>query len=301
MIAEDDGPSSSCGPDAARVRRPGDESEAGTVHHRPTWAPDTLDLEIPSTARMYDYYLGGSHNFAADRALAEAALQAWPETPYMCRANRDFLRRAVTFLAGQGVDQFLDLGSGIPTAGNVHEIVQAVRPESRTVYVDSDPVAFAHGTALLANEPRATYLQADLRDPKSILDSPVVKNFLDLSRPVAVLMLMTLHFVPDEDEPDEIVAAYRAATAPGSYLVLSHGTNEYRPDTGKITQVYTQASHGIVPRNKARIQELTAGYELLDPGLVDVILWRPEPQALEHDPLGADVARYSTFAAVGRS
>jgi hypothetical protein len=183
----------------------------------------------------------------------------------------------------------------------VHEIVQSVRPDSRTVYVDSDPVAFAHGTALLANEPQAKYLQADLRDPESILGSQLVQNFLDLSRPVAVMMLMTLHFVPDEDEPDEIVATYRRATAPGSYLVISHGTNEYRPDTGKITQVYTQASHGIVPRNKARIGQLAAGYELLEPGLVDVIHWRPEPQALEHDPLGGDVARYSTFAAVGRS
>jgi S-adenosyl methyltransferase len=301
MIARDGVPSSDSGPDAARTRSTGDESEAGNVHHRPTWAPDSLDLEIPSTARMYDYYLGGSHNFAADRALAEAALQAWPETPHMCRANRDFLRRAVTYLAGIGVDQFLDLGSGIPTAGNVHEIVQSVRPDSRTVYVDSDPVAYAHGTALLADEPRARYLQADLRDPESVLSSPEVKDFLDLSRPVAVLMLMTLHFVPDEDEPEEIVATYRRATAPGSYLVVSHGTNEYRPDTDNITRVYTQASHGIVPRNKARIAQLTEGYELLEPGLVDVIHWRPEPQSLEHDPLGGDVARYSTFAAVGKS
>ena len=269
-------------------------------HHRPAWAPDSLDLEVPSTARMYDYYLGGSHNFAADRALAEAALQAWPETPFMCRANRAFLRRAVTFLAGAGVDQFLDLGSGIPTGGNVHEIAQSIRPDARTVYVDSDPVAYAHGSVLLADNPRATYLQADLRNPESILTSSAVTQFLDLSRPVAVLMLMTLHFVPDDDDPDGIVAAYREATVPGSYLVVSHGTNEYRPDTQKITQVYSTASHGIVPRNKARIAELTAGYELVEPGLVDVILWRPEPTELEHDPLGGDVARYSTFAAVGR-
>jgi S-adenosyl methyltransferase len=270
-------------------------------HHRPTWAPDALDLEIPSTARMYDYYLGGSHNFAADRKLAEAALRAWPETPYMCRANRAFLRRAVTHLAQEGVDQFLDLGSGIPTAGNVHEIAQSARPDSRTVYVDSDPVAFAHGSALLADEPRATYLQADLRNPESILTNPELTEFLDLSRPVAVLMLMTLHFVPDEDEPQQTVAAYRNATAPGSYLVFSHGTNEYRPDTDEITKVYTQASHGIVPRNRAQQLELIKGYELLEPGLVDVIHWRPDPSELEHDPLGGDVARYSTFAAVGRS
>ena len=269
---------------------------------RPAWAPDVIDLETPSAARMYDYYLGGSHNFAADRELAEAALKAWPETPYMCRANRAFLRRAVTHLAEQGVDQFLDLGSGIPTEGNVHEIARAVRPEARTVYVDSDAVAFAHGRALLAGDPRATYLQADLRDPAAVMASPEVTGFLDLGRPIAVLMLMTLHFVPDSDDPKGIVAAYREAVSPGSYFVFSHGTNEYRPaDTGGITKIYTQASHGIAPRDRARIQELAAGWELLEPGLVDVILWRPEPAELDDDPLDGDVTRYSTFAGVGRS
>ena len=272
------------------------------AYYRPAWAPDAIDLEAPSTARMYDFYLGGSHNFAADRRLAEEALKAWPETPYMCRANRAFLRRAVTFLAEQGVDQFLDLGSGIPTAGNVHEIAQAVRPEARTVYVDSDAVAYAHGRALLKDDPQSTYLQADLRDPEAVLSSPEVTGLLDLDRPVGVLMLMTLHFVPDTDDPRAIVAAYREAVAPGSYFIFSHGTNEYRPaDTGGITKVYAQASHGIVPRDRTRIAELAVGWDLLDPGLVDVILWRPDPAELEDDPLGGDVTRYSTFAAVGRS
>ena len=270
--------------------------------YRPAWAPDVVDLEVPSAARMYDYYLGGSHNFAADRQLAEAALTAWPDTPYMCRANRAFLRRAVTFLAQSGVDQFLDLGSGIPTAGNVHEIVQAVLPEARTLYVDCDAVAAAHGKALLRDEPRAAYVQADLRDPDAVLASPEVKDLLDLSRPVAVMMLMTLHFVPDSDDPIGIVTAYREAVAPGSYFVFSHGTNEYRPaNTGGITKVYENASHGIVPRDRAQIQALTAGWDLLEPGLTDVILWRPDPAELEDDPLGGDVARYSTFAGVGRS
>jgi hypothetical protein len=270
--------------------------------YRPAWAPDVVDLEIPSAARMYDYYLGGSHNFAADRQLAEAALKAWPDTPYMCRANRAFLRRAVTHLARLGIDQFLDLGSGIPATGNVHEIAQAIRPDARTVYVDCDAVAAAHGRALLRDEPRAAYLQADLRDPRAVLSSPEVIGTLDLSRPIAVMMLMTLHFVPDSDDPAGIVTAYREALAPGSHFVFSHGTNEYRPaHTGGITKVYEQASHGIVPRNRAEIARLAAGWELLDPGLVDVILWRPDPAELEDDPLGADVARYSTFAAVGRS
>ena len=270
-------------------------------HYRPAWAPDFVDLETPSAARMYDFYLGGSHNFAADRTLAQAALQAWPETPYMCRANRAFLRRAVTHLAGLGIDQFLDLGSGIPTAGNVHEIAQALLPEARTVYVDSDAVAFAHGSALLRDVPHTRYLQADLRDPDTVLSSPEVEGLLDLSRPVAVLMLMTLHFVPDSDDPRGIVRAYRDAVAPGSHFVFSHGTSEYRPsDTGEITAVYTQASHGIVPRDRRGISELVEGWELLEPGLVDVILWRPDAAELENDPLGGDVARYSTFAGMGR-
>ncbi len=268
--------------------------------YRPAWAPDIVDLEVPSAARMYDYYLGGSHNFPADRKLAEAALEAWPDTPYMCRANRAFLRRATTHLAQLGIDQFLDLGSGIPTGGNVHEIAQAVRPETRTVYVDCDAVAAAHGRALLEHDPRSRYLQADLRDPEAVLSSREVTGLLDLSRPVAVLMLMSLHFVPDEDDPIGIVTAYREALAPGSHLVFSHGTCEYQPDVDGITQVYQRASHGIVPRDRAQIQALASGWDLLDPGLVDVIHWRPEPSALEDDPLGGDVARYSTFAAVAR-
>ncbi|HWG27256.1 MAG TPA: SAM-dependent methyltransferase [Actinospica sp.] len=156
--------------------------------------------------------------------------------------------------------------------------------------------------ALLKDDPRAAYVLADLRDPEAVLASPEVTGLLDLSRPVAVLMLMTLHFVPDGDDPSGIVTAYRESAAPGSYLVFSHGTNEYRPaDTGGITRVYTQASHGIVPRDRAGIRQLAAGWELLDPGLVDVILWRPEPAELDDDPLGGDVTRYSTFAGVGRS
>lgn len=270
-------------------------------YYRPAWAPDFVDLETPSAARMYDFYLGGSHNFAADRELAQAALRAWPETPYMCRANRAFLRRAVTHLAASGIEQFLDLGSGIPAAGNVHEVALAVRPTARTVYVDCDAVAHAHGSALLRDEPQAAYLQADLRDPEAVLGSTQVTGFLDLSKPVAVLMLMTLHFVPDTDDPTGIMSGYLDAVAPGSHLAFSHGTNEYRPaDTDGITAVYSQASHGIVPRDRARIAELIEGWDLVEPGLVDVIHWRPEAAELENDPLGGDVARYSTFAAVGR-
>jgi hypothetical protein len=268
--------------------------------HRPAWAPDQVDIETPSAARMYDYYLGGSHNFAADRALAEQAMSVWPDARQFAAANRDFLRRAVTLLAGRGVDQFLDLGSGIPTVGNVHEVAHAANPAARTLYVDCDAVAHAHGSALLADVLHAEFLHADLRDPRSVLDSPELKGFLDLDRPVAVLLFLALPFVPDADDPAAIVAAYREASAPGSYIAATHGTGDYRPaSVGEVREVYQQASHSMTLRGKERIAQLLAGYELIEPGVTDTILWRPEPDA-PSDPLGGDVARYSMYAAVGR-
>jgi S-adenosyl methyltransferase len=271
------------------------------THHRPAWVPDDIDMERPSASRMYDYYLGGSHNFAADRELAEAAIAVWPEAQHMARANRGFLRRSVALLARSGVDQFLDLGSGIPTVGNVHEVASILNPDARTVYVDSDPVAFAHGSALLADVPHATFVHADLRDPAFVLSRPEITGFLDLARPVALLMFLVLPFVPDEDKPEAIVSAYRDATAPGSYVALSHGTTEYRPDDIRnLRQVYQNASHTMTPRPRARIEALLDGYELLEPGLIDVIHWRSDEQELALDPLGGDVARYSVLAAVGR-
>jgi hypothetical protein len=268
--------------------------------HRPAWAPDQVDIETPSTARMYDYYLGGSHNFAADRVLAEQAMSVWPDARQFATANRDFLRRAVAMLAGSGIDQFLDLGSGIPTVGNVHEVAQAANPVARTLYVDSDAVAHAHGSALLAGLPYARFLHADLRDPRSVLDSAELKDFLDLDRPVAVLLFLALPFVPDEDDPAAIVAAYREATVPGSHIAVSHGTGDYRPAVaGEVREVYQQASHSMTLRSKERIAELLAGYELVEPGITDTIRWRPDPDA-PADPLDGDVRRYSMYAAVGR-
>lgn len=270
------------------------------TQHRPVWAPDDIEIEKPSAARMYDYYLGGSHNFAADRQLAARTIEAWPDVAHLCQANRAFLTRSVTHLASIGIDQYLDLGSGIPTAGNVHEVVHAINPRARVVYVDADPVAIAHSTALLEHVPEAAAAYADLRDPEAVLSSPQVAGFLDLTRPVALLMFASLPFVPDEDDPAAIVATYRDATAPGSYLALSHGTSDYRPAAvRRVEDVYTQASHSMHLRSRKDIDAMLDGYELLDPGLVDVIRWRPEPQS-PPDPLDGDVARYSLLAAVGR-
>jgi SAM-dependent methyltransferase len=250
---------------------------------------------------MYDYYLGGSHNFAADRELAENALGAWPELPQIARANRAFLRRAVTFLIDQGVTQFLDLGSGIPTAGNVHEIVSGLNPRARTAYVDSDPVAVSHSRLLLADTPNATIVHADLRDPEAVLADPALDGFLDFSVPTAVLMSAVLHFVPDSDDPAAVVAAYRDATAPGSYLAITHGTRDYLPEQIRnLEAVYSRSSTTMTMRSHAEIMALMNGYELVPPGLVDVIRWRPDAHDALPDPLGGDVKRYSGYGAVGR-
>ena len=265
-------------------------------------APDEVDTERPSAARMYDYYLGGSCNFAADRALAEENLRAWPDMPLIARANRDFLHRAVTHLSAQGVDQFLDLGSGIPTVGNTHDVALSLNPEARTVYVDVDAVAVAHSTVILQDVPNAIVVHADLRDPAAILERTEVPAFLDLNRPVGVIMLAVLHFLTPEEDAAGVVTAYREATSAGSYVVISHGTGDYVPERARrASGVYERASHRLTFRSRAEVLELFEGYELEEPGLVDIIGWRPELSTGEPDPIGGgDVARYSGYVAVGR-
>ena len=268
--------------------------------YRPVWAPDNIDIETPSAARMYDYYLGGSHNFAADRALGEEVIRAFPDSRELCQANRAFLHRALTTLCGLGIDQFLDLGSGIPTVSNVHEVVSELNPAARTVYVDSDAVAFAHGQALLAEVPGAVFVREDLRDPEAVLSDPAVTGLLDFGRPVAVLLFSVLHFVSDEDDPMGILAAYREACVPGSYLAITHGTADYRPEEAKEARaVYARSSHQVTSRSREAVRDMFEGYELIEPGVTDAILWRPDPQAAP-DPLGGDVTRYSIYGAVGR-
>jgi S-adenosyl methyltransferase len=269
--------------------------------YRPAWVPDEVDIERPSAARMYDYYLGGSHNLAADRAMAGETMKVWPDLRFVARANRAFLRRAVTFLAEAGVEQFLDLGSGIPTSGNVHEVARAVRPSARTVYVDVDPVAVAHSTALLAGAADTAVLHADMRDPQAVLGDAIVTGLLDFGRPIAVLMFSVLPFVIDDDHPAQIIADYRDATVPGSYLAISHGTSDYRlPQTQAAAEVYARAGYQTTARSREQILALMDGYELVEPGLVDLIAWRPGPVLEGADPLGGDMARYSQLAAVGR-
>ena len=181
---------------------------------RPAWAPAELDLDRPNAARMYDYYLGGSHNFAVDRELAGKVLEAWPDMPRAAQANRAFLRRAVRFLLDQGVRQFLDIGSGIPTVGNVHEVAQAAAPDARVVYVDTDPVAVAHSRAILAGDAQTAVVQADGRDPAGLLAHPGVTGLLDLRRPVGLLMVALLHFVLRRGRPARHPGRVRRRASP---------------------------------------------------------------------------------------
>lgn len=245
---------------------------------RPDWAPDEIDIERPSVARMYDYYLGGSHNFAVDRAAAQAMVAAVPEAPLMAQANRAFLRRAVHFLAAAGVRQFLDIGSGIPTVGNVHEIVQQVAPDSRVVYVDTDPVAVAHSQEILADNDHATVLQEDLRHPDRILGHPELRRLLNLNEPTAVLIVAVLHFVSDDDRPAELLRTLRDALAPGSWLVLSQASDEGRPATERsdAEAVYRRTGSPLWFRDRSELTTLFDGFELVEPGVVWVPQWRPE-------------------------
>lgn len=244
--------------------------------HRPEWAPETIDIERPSVARMYDYYLGGSHNFAVDRSAAQAMIAAVPEAPLMAQANRAFMRRAVRYLAAQGVRQFLDIGSGIPTVGNVHEIAP---PDARVAYVDIDPIAVAHAREILAGHDRTVVVQADLREPEKIVHDPGIRALLDFDAPVAVLIVAVTHFIPDSDDPAGLVARLRDALAPGSYLVLSQASDEGRTEEERAEgrAVYQQTDNPLSARDRATLLPWFDGFELIDPGLVWVPLWRPDP------------------------
>jgi len=259
------------------------------------WVPSSVDLDRPSAARMYDYYLGGSHNFAVDREAAKAVEAIYPGMAGAARANRSFLRRAVRYLLDQGVDQFLDLGSGIPTVGNVHEIAQQTNPAARVVYVDAEPVAVAHSTALLEDNPLATAVHADLRDPDAVLGHDGVRQVLDFTRPIGVLMVAVLHFVPDSDDPCGVVARYRDALPSGGYLAISHGTLEGIPedgldDTERVQAIYRRTDSPLVLRSHAEVTGFFTGLTLVEPGVVALPEWRPD----------SDDAYISAYVGVGR-
>ncbi|XVV02946.1 SAM-dependent methyltransferase [Actinosynnema sp. CA-248983] len=234
------------------------------------------DAERPNVARLYDYYLGGAHNFAVDREFAEQSMKVIP-TAEMVQHTRAFLRRAVRVCVAAGIRQFLDLGSGIPTAGNVHEVAQQVDPTCRVVYVDNDPVTAAHGRTMLRDNPNAAMAEADLRDPDAVLGSPEARSLLDLTEPIAVLIVAILPYLSDDERPADVIARYRSAMAPGSYLVVSHLTADVQPEmVEKLVAVAAETMTPIMARSKAEIEPLLAGFDLLEPGLVLAARWRED-------------------------
>ncbi|MEU0202397.1 MULTISPECIES: SAM-dependent methyltransferase [unclassified Streptomyces] len=267
---------------------------------RPAWAPRSIDISVPSVSRMYDYYLGGSHNFEVDREAARRAMEFMPGLPKIMQANRAFMRRAVRYAADQGITQFLDIGSGIPTFGNVHEIAQAARPGAHVVYVDHDPVAVAHSQAVLQGNEDAAVVAADLRKPQEILRSPEVERLIDLNQPVALLLVAILHFVEDEDDPYGAVAELREALAPGSLLVLTHASYEGIPlppeRAGGAVDVYEDIRNPLIMRSREEIARFFEGYDMVEPGLVAMPRWRPDTTPEDEDPYA-----FSGFAGVGRT
>jgi S-adenosyl methyltransferase len=257
-------------------------------------APPGIDASVATGARMYDYWLGGHDNFAADRIAALKIAERAPETPLAARANRAFLGRAVRFLAGEaGIRQFLDLGTGLPTRGNVHQVAQAITPGARIVYVDNDPMVLAHSRALKTGE-GTVVIRADLRDADTILGHPDTRRLIDFSEPLAVLFVSVLHFVADPDA-HEAVARFTGAAAPGSYLVLSHATSDPDPQAGAAGMaVYAGTANPSTLRTHEEVLAFFDGLDILDPGLVPVQQWRPG------EPAPADAGRAWIVGGVGR-
>lgn len=263
-------------------------------------SPPAIDFSRPHTARMYDYLLGGKDHFAVDRETMEAGLRSWPGARVYAQENRRFLARAVEYLVREvGIRQFLDIGTGLPTANNVHEAAQRIAPDSRVVYVDNDPLVLVHAHALLTSNPagQTAYVQADLRDPGKILDHPVVRETLDFSEPIALLLVAILHFIPDEDGPGAIVSTLLSGLAPGSYLVSSHVTAELDPEgVHGMERAYRSNGLWAGARTAADFGRLFfTGLELVDPGVVPISGWRSAGDQLP--PLPSEV---SSNGAVGR-
>jgi hypothetical protein len=262
-----------------------------------SWVPKDVDLDRPSGARIYDYLLGGSHNFAHDRELAEKFLKAQPNAREIARLNRAFLRRVVLFMINNGIRQFLDLGSGIPTLGNVHEIAQLADPQCRVVYVDYEEIAVAHSELMLQNNDRATIVQADLTVPDDVLKHPDTQEMLDFDQPIGLLMVGVFHFVAPEKNPRGIVATYRDAIVPGSCLGFSQFTADMMPEEmARVVEVMSHSRDPMYPRSHAEITELFDGFDIVPPGIVATSLWRPESSTDTSD----DPNRAGIYAGVGR-
>jgi hypothetical protein len=241
------------------------------------WVAKGDSLDRPNPARIYDYLLGGHHNFAADRAAAERVLETFPDAADGAVVQRAFLRRAIDLFTAEGIDQFLDIGSGLPTVGNVHDLARATIPEARVVYVDIDPVVISHSSRMLKDVPGVTIIEGDLRHPSEILEHEEVRDLLDFDRPMALTMTAVIHFIVDDELAFRSTAAMIDALAPGSYVAIAHGLLEERnrEEMEKVIDDYkAAASTKIRPRED--IARFLDGLEMLEPGLVRAPLWRPE-------------------------
>ncbi|WP_225447992.1 SAM-dependent methyltransferase [Streptacidiphilus sp. P02-A3a] len=258
-------------------------AKLGSFRTEDGWTPPLIDTSVPHSARMYDYFLGGKDNFAVDRAAGDRVIQYLPSVRSTVQANRRFLGRAVRFAAQQGIRQFLDIGTGIPTVHNTHQAAQAVNPDAHVVYVDNDPIVLVHARALLrgTTQGRTAYVEADFRDPQTILDSPQAKELLDFTQPIALMVVSLLHFFPDSEGPDEILNGLKAVLPPGSALILSHATADFTPpDVAEaVIKTYTSSGMNLTSRNHAEILRFFDGLELVSPGLVPVHEWNPEEEA----------------------
>ncbi|MET7315350.1 SAM-dependent methyltransferase [Streptomyces thermoviolaceus] len=258
--------------------------------------PDGIDTTRPHPARMYDYFLGGKDNYEVDQVAAEKVIAKAPEVREGVRANRDFLLRAVRHVVGEyGIRQILDVGTGLPTEPNVHQVAHAIAPETRVVYVDNDPIVSTHSMALLDGTDHTSVVLADLRQPQELLAHPEVRRLIDFDRPVALLLVAVVHFLADSDDPDRIVATLRDALPAGSCLVLSHGTGDVHEDgRADAAAVYNEATAPLVLRSHERITQFFGDFTLVDPGLVPVTHWRPEV------PLRPDAPAIGMYGGVAR-
>ncbi len=252
---------------------------------------------MPNAARMYDYYLGGLHNFPADREMAQRVVSAYPVLPGVLQQNRAFLRRAVRYLVRQGIRQFIDLGSGLPTVGNVHEVAQSESPDARVVYVDIDPTAVLHSRLMLVGNPAATVLQLDLRQPDAVLEHRDLRWQIDLSKPVGLLAMAVLHFIGGDTDAHALMKDYRDRLAPGSYIALSHGSPDRDPEgAARVSALYARTGSPMYFRPHEEIRAFFGECEMVEPGLVLPNDWHPE---LADAPL-PEVADVSGYVGVGR-
>jgi len=259
---------------------------------------EQIDTSKPHTARMYDYYLGGRDNYEVDREAAQHVIDLFPDAVLWARANRDFMQRAVRYLVESGVRQIIDIGTGIPTSPNTHEVAHAVSKDIRVAYVDNDPIVATHAGTRLLGTGNTGFFFGDMRDPASVLRHPAIGELIDLDQPLALMLVSVLHFVRDDEDPAGMIAAYRDALPSGSHLVLSHGTADFHPDEAvAVAEIYRKkdATAGFSARSHTEVMAFFDGFELIEPGLVQVSLWRPRT---EPDP--GEVVRTGMYGAIGR-